>query len=89
MESWLRESIVLCTRVADPHFFADLDPAGSKYMDPDPDPDTDPDPAPLKFDQNDNILFKKCGSGSGSAFICGSGSGSTFFKQNIVILIIF
>ena len=39
------------TRVADPYYFADPDPADSKYMDP------DPDPAPLKIDQNYNILF--------------------------------
>ena len=38
------------------------------FLDPDPDPPSfkymDPDPAPLKIDQNDNILFKKCWSGS-------------------------
>ena len=44
------------TRVADPFFFSDPDPANSKYMDP----DLDQDPAPIKIDQNDNILFQKC-----------------------------
>ena len=31
--------------------------------------DLDQDLAPLKIDQNDYILFKKCGSGSGSTLI--------------------
>ena len=31
--------------------------------------DLDQDLAPLKIDQNDDILFKKCGSGSGSTLI--------------------